>query len=136
MKRIMLKKLTQRLSYLSIAMILFSFTLLQNDEWKVPPSEKAKKNPTEVSKENEIIGKSLYAKHCKSCHGKNGEGDGPKSEELDTFPGDFTTKEFKAQTDGELFYKTTEGRDDMPSFSKKIPSDEDRWLIVCYIRTF
>ena len=48
---------------------------------------------------------------------------------------DTEKKEFQSQTDGELFYKTTEGRDEMPSFKKTIKDDEDRWLIVNYMRT-
>jgi mono/diheme cytochrome c family protein len=34
-----------------------------------------------------------------------------------------------------MYYKTTFGRADMPEFTKKIPSDEDRWLVVNYMRT-
>ena len=94
------------------------------------------KNPTQHDKESLSIGKSLYAKHCRSCHGKTGLGDGTKAAELDTPSGDFSTEEFQAQTDGEMFWKTTEGRDDMPTFKKKVASDEDRWLMVNYMRTF
>jgi hypothetical protein len=49
--------------------------------------------------------------------------------------GDFSSSEFQKQTDGALFYKTTFGREDMPEYSKKLPMDEDRWLIVNYMRT-
>ena len=49
--------------------------------------------------------------------------------------GDFSTPATQKQTDGELFYKITEGRGDMPSFKKKIPDDEDRWLVINYVRT-
>jgi len=59
--------------------------------------------------------KLCTANIAKSCHGAKGLGDGPKSKELDTPTGDFST-DLKAQTDGDLFYKTKEGRDDMPSF--------------------
>ncbi|HEX8041711.1 MAG TPA: cytochrome c [Chryseosolibacter sp.] len=118
-----------------IAAIFLSFSPPQDKPWVVPESAKKMKNPTKSSPDNLEIGKNLYSKHCKSCHGKNGEGDGPKAPELKTTPGDFTSEEFKAQSDGELFFKTTEGRDDMPSFKKKIGSDEDRWLVINYIKT-
>jgi len=49
--------------------------------------------------------------------------------------GGFSAEEFQAQSDGELFFKTSFGRDDMPEFTKKLLDDEDRWLIVNYIRT-
>ncbi len=116
---------------------LYSFvTVNQDDEWVVPDAAIKMQNPTDPDdKEDLSIGKSLYNKHCKSCHGKEGYGDGPKAEELDSDPGDFSSEEFQAQTDGALFYKTTEGRDDMPKFDKKLPDDEDRWLIINYMRT-
>ncbi len=93
-------------------------------------------NPTADNAENLEAGKILWAKFCKSCHGKLGEGDGPKAEDLDDSCGDLTTDEFHAQSDGVIYYKTTEGKDEMPNFTKKIPDDNDRWLLVHYMRTF
>ena len=93
------------------------------------------KNPIAKNDESNAAGKTLYMKHCKSCHGAKGLGDGPKSKELDTPCGDFTTKDVIDQTDGELFYKIKEGRDDMPSFKKKITDDEEIWSIVNFMRT-
>ncbi len=34
-----------------------------------------------------------------------------------------------------FFYKTTEGRGDMPSFKKKLPDPNDIWDLVNYMRT-
>lgn len=121
--------------FILLAFFLFSFTV-QQDKWEVPEKYEKMKNPTKADKENLSIGKQLYDKHCKSCHGKEGLGDGPKSGELETPTPDFTTEDFQAQTDGAIFYKTTFGKEDMPEFSKKISSDEDRWLIVHYLRKF
>jgi cytochrome c5 len=102
--------------------------------WVVPSKYQTMKNPTDP-KVDLAIGKSLYGKHCKSCHGSEGYGDGTKANEMKGDLGDFSSKKFQSQTDGALFYKTTFGRDDMPAFNKKLPSDEDRWLIVNYMRT-
>ncbi|MDO9137707.1 MAG: cytochrome c [Lutibacter sp.] len=102
--------------------------------WVVPSKYQTMKNPTDP-KVDLAIGKSLYGKHCKSCHGSEGYGDGVKAKDMKGDLGDFSSKKFQAQTDGALFYKTTFGRDDMPAFNKKLPSDEDRWLIVNYMRT-
>jgi hypothetical protein len=54
---------------------------------------------------------------------------------LKTDPGDFSKPDVQNQTDGELFYRISEGRDDMPSFKKKIPDEEDRWSLVNFIKT-
>lgn len=117
-------------------LIVSSFSLKpENDPWVVPAKFQKMKNPTTADKESLSIGKSLYTKHCKSCHGTKGKGDGTKAAQLETPCGDFTTKEFSTQSDGGLFYKTSEGRDDMPSFKKKIPVQEDIWHIINYMRT-
>ena len=101
----------------------------------VPEKYKKMKNPVKADKESISLGKSLYVKHCKSCHGSKGLGDGSKAAQLKTKCGDFSSANFQSQTDGSIFYKTKEGRDDMPSFKKKIPEDEDIWSIVNYLRT-
>ena len=104
--------------------------------WIVPEKDKNKKNPIKADAESLSIGKSLYNKHCASCHGKEGLGDGSKAAQLETPSGDFTLPIVQQQTDGGLFYKTREGRGDMPEYKKKIPDEEDIWHIVNYIRTF
>ena len=112
----------------------YSFTTLSQEKWVVPSKYVNMENPVDKNTDK-AIGKSLYDKHCKSCHGKEGYGDGPKADEQEGDLGDFSSAEYQAQTDGELFYKTTFGRDDMPNYDKKMPDDEDRWLIVNYMRT-
>jgi len=102
-------------------------------DWKVPAKYQTMKNPI-PAKTDAAIGKSLYSKHCKSCHGSEGYGDGTKAADMKGDLGDFSSANFQKQSDGALFYKTTIGRDDMPEFSKKL-TDEDRWLVVNYMRT-
>jgi mono/diheme cytochrome c family protein len=114
----------------------FTYSVLQDKKpWSVPDNYKTMKNPVASNSESIGEGKELYGQHCKSCHGAKGLGDGPKASQLKTEPGDFSKADFQAQSDGALFYKTSEGRDDMPSFKKKIPDAEDRWSIINYMRT-
>jgi len=123
--------------FISITLFtLYSFKIIVQKDWTVPAKYKTMKNPTDASnKEDLAVGKSLYSKHCKACHGKEGYGDGPKADKQKGDLGDFSTEEFQSQTDGELFYKVSTGKDDMPNFKKKIDDNEDRWLIVNYVRT-
>lgn len=113
---------------------LMAFKSLDQEPWKVPAKYEKMTNPEDASKSNLSIGKSMYSKHCKSCHGKEGLGDGPKADEVEGELGDFSSEEFQAQTDGAIFYKSYIGRDDMPNFEKKM-SEEDMWLTVHYMRT-
>jgi mono/diheme cytochrome c family protein len=123
---------------LAAGLITASFTIRSFDEkkpWVVPDNYKTMKNPVAKGADAIAAGKELYNQHCKSCHGTKGLGDGPKAAQLKTEPGDFSSAAFQSQTDGALFYKTSEGRDDMPSFKKKIPDNDERWSIVLYLRS-
>jgi len=103
-------------------------------KWVAPESAKKIKPAVPANDENITAGKALYAKHCKSCHGASGKGDGPKAANLEKECGDFTSADFKGLTDGEVYWMTTEGNDPMPTFKKKT-TEEERWQIVHYVRT-
>jgi len=108
-------------------------TMLQ-DPWEVPAKYVKMENPYAGVDDADNIGRSLYSKHCKSCHGTKGKGDGTKADTIDTEMGDFTDGSLTDQTDGALYYKTFFGRDDMPSFNKKLKVEEDKWMIINYLR--
>ncbi len=134
-----MKKMTTKI-LIALAFLAFpaiSALHAQNaKEWAVPANFSSMKNKAAAGKETLATGKELYAKHCKSCHGATGLGDGPKAGTLDVSCGDFSTAKFQAQTDGDLFYKVSEGRGKMPAFKKTIPDENDRWALVTYMRTF
>ena len=129
-------KLNSILAFASIALFmvaLVAFTIPQ-EEWEVPAKYKTMKNEY-AGEDEDGIGEELYAQHCKSCHGKEGYGDGTKAKELEAEMRDFSTEEVHEQTDGELYYKSFIGRDEMPNFEKKIKDDEDRWMVINYVRS-
>lgn len=107
----------------------------QQEPWIVPEEFKNMKNPVMADDSSMKAGKFLYDKHCASCHGKTGLGDGIMAGNLETFPGDFSESTYQSQTDGEHFYKTKFGRGDMPKYENKIP-DVDIWHMVNYMRSF
>jgi mono/diheme cytochrome c family protein len=123
------------LSIAFISIFLFAFTSLPQDGWNIPDEYLTMENPTDAEDEENLeIGEELYMKHCKSCHGKEGLGDGPKAAEQEGDLGDFSSEEFQTQSDGVLFYKSKFGKDDMPNYEKKIPDDEEIWFVVSYMR--
>lgn len=123
------------MGFFTVSMITGFRPFQQTKPWPVPEAAKNKKNPVAADKESLATGKSLWATHCKSCHGAKGLGDGSKAPQLKTEPGDFSLASMQNQTDGSLFYKISEGRDDMPSFKKKIPDSDDMWSVVNFVRT-
>ncbi|MBI2818854.1 MAG: cytochrome c [Acidobacteria bacterium] len=89
-------------------------------------------------------GRVLYEVHCASCHGTNGDGQGPSSLFLDTPPRDFTKAVYKFRssrqegmpTDLDLFRTITTGLPayGMPSF--RYLSEKDRWALVHRVKSF
>jgi mono/diheme cytochrome c family protein len=123
------------LSLVFMSMTNLSINYQDSEPWEVPAKYEKMENPYAGATDSENIGRALYSKHCKSCHGSKGLGDGPKADSVDTPIGDFTVASFQDQSDGSLYYKTFIGRDDMPSFQKKVKEEEDQWMIVNYLRT-
>jgi len=111
-------------------------SMQQPKPWPVPDKAAKTANPVQSNPESVAAGKALWQQHCASCHGKTGKGDGNKAAQLKTPLVDFSSSEYQSQTDGTIFYKTSEGRDEMPTFKKKIPESADIWDIVNYTRTF
>ena len=126
---------TLKLLFISSALLLLSASLVaQAKPWDVPANFKSMKNPIAKSDASTQAGQALYMKTCAACHGRTGLGDGPKSKSLKTAPTDFTKAVSQNQSDGEHFYKTKNGRGDMPKYEGKL-SDDDIWNIINYIRT-
>lgn len=104
--------------------------------WTVPDKYKTMKSVNKAGDAAAVAsGKELWAKHCKSCHGSKGLGDGPKAASLKTTAGDFSSADFQKQSDGVIYYQSFVGRDEMPNFEKKITTEKERWDIVSFIRT-
>jgi mono/diheme cytochrome c family protein len=99
-------------------------------EWKAPAEGKSMKNPVKGTGK----AKQSVETNCASCHGPAGKGDGPAAAALPPpKPADWTSAKVQAQTDGELFWKISNGRGAMPPW-KHLP-EKERWEIVNYIRT-
>jgi len=129
-------KLMLATSAIAASVMCVAFTTVQQTKpWPVPEKNAKMANPVKPSKESIANGKSLWNLHCASCHGKTGLGDGSKAAQLKTQPEDMTKGAAQTQSDGSIFYKISEGRDDMPSFKKKIPDPDDMWSLVNFIRT-
>ncbi len=126
---------TLKLLFVSAATLMLSATLIaQPKPWVVPANFKSMKSAIAKSEASTKAGMAIYTKNCASCHGKTGLGDGVKARALKNSPGDFSKPEFQNLTDGDLFYKTKTGRDEMPKYEGKL-TDDDIWNTVNYVRT-
>jgi len=112
------------------------WTIWQNRPWTVPEQAKLVKNPLTNSDALLQSIRPLYHDKCSSCHGDAGKGDGHDASLYDPAPTNFTdTQQMSGVTDGELFYKLSEGRKPMPSFKKRLTEDQ-RWRLVLLLRSF
>jgi len=118
---------------LGVSMITTTITA-QPKPWNVPANFKSMANPVAKGDASTKAGMALWTKNCASCHGKMGLGDGVKARMLTTSPGNFSAAAFQNQTDGEIFFKTKTGRDEMPKYEGKL-TDDDIWNIVNFTRT-
>jgi mono/diheme cytochrome c family protein len=117
----------------------------KDTDWIAPAEEKAKSSPVAVTTAGTERGRKLYLKHCSDCHGPKGKGDGPlarlHAQRTSRPPYDLTDPDVQTfLSDGEIFWKVTVGyrKGDkviMPAYKVTVPSDEDRWLIVQFVRT-
>jgi mono/diheme cytochrome c family protein len=134
-----MKKSAKHLFFM-MAMVAFvvttmSMTLGADEPWNIPAKYKAMKSTIKAGDPSiNVEGKDLYNRHCKSCHGAKGLGDGPKAGSMKADLGNFSSKEFQAQADGEIYYQSFVGRGEMPNFEKKITDETDRWAVVYFMR--
>ena len=120
---------------LMVSSLLYSFTYYQAKPWAVPEKNAKMANPVKSDAESLKIGKEVWNKHCSVCHGKTGAGDGSKAAQLETAMEDISGAAVQGQSDGALYYKISEGREEMPSFKKKISDTEELWSVVNFMRT-
>ena len=99
-----------------------------------PEAEKLK-NPETVNTESIEAGKKLYARHCASCHGPHGKGDGGMALSGGT-PSDLTDEKWDyGSTDGDIFVAIRDGvSSDMLAYKEKL-SEKQIWQVVNFIRS-
>lgn len=82
-------------------------------------------------------GEILFQKHCQTCHGQQGRGDGPAAAALDPAPRDLTQRPYRFGCGPGAIVRTlrtgVEGSG-MPSFDGVLTPDE-MWALAGYVRS-
>ena len=115
------------------ALALGTFVWAQ-EKWEAPAEAKKLKNPLAKSDKVLAQARKVFETNCVPCHGPKGLGDGPAAAALPVKPANWTSPSTQGMTDGEIFWKITNGRGPMPPW-KHLP-ENDRWAMVHFIRTF
>src|SRR5262245_25411910 len=93
----------------------------------------SQEEPSAGRKKTIELGQKIAKINCQTCHGVNGKGDGAAAVALNPKPADWTSSTVQSETDGELFWKISNGRGPMPPW--KHLSENDRWAVIRYIRS-
>ena len=101
--------------------------------WVAPEAEKARNNPLASDSKAIEQGEKLAKINCASCHGAKGKGDGAAAVALNPKPADWTSAKVQSESDGEIFWKISNGRGAMPPW--KHLAENDRWALIRYIRS-
>ena len=100
--------------------------------WMAPKQAAARVNPVAATADSIAQGKRIFASNCVTCHGVNGEGDGPLAKGLDPKPANLAAMATQ-HPDGDFAWKVAHGRGAMPAW-KDILSERDIWHTVNYIK--
>lgn len=108
-------------------------------QWQAPAEAASLTNPVKDRPNAAATGRDFYMQKCVDCHGKEGKGNGymsaqTKREGKSLPPTNLASQMVQANTDGELFWKITNGRSPMPAHRVRF-EDEQRWYIVAFLRT-
>ena len=110
------------------------YTFFHPGPWIVPEEAKHVQNPLKASQADIPGARKLYLDKCAECHGDSGKGDGSQAGMYDPKPTNFTdAAQMNSVSDGELFYKISEGHRPMPAFKKRY-TEEQRWQLVLFVR--
>ncbi|MDP1726398.1 MAG: cytochrome c [Bacteroidota bacterium] len=130
------KRIIVKSTLMVFAFFYATLTFAQHSTpWNVPEAAKLKKNPYPSEEFSLDRGKKSYKLDCIRCHGAGGKGDGTSSGKLEKTVADLSSDLVQNQSDGELYWKISEGRKPMP-IAKRTLTDDQRWDIINYIRTF
>ena len=93
------------------------------------------KNPVASDAASVEEGKKLYGRHCASCHGPTGKGDGGMALSGGT-PANLTDETWDhGSSDGEIFVVIRDGTSsDMESYKEKL-TEKQIWNLVNFIRS-
>jgi mono/diheme cytochrome c family protein len=135
-----------RLASLVLGGVVFAYAANAAEAHKIPtapPEFLALENPIGKDQmDKKFLKKAarLYKRKCKSCHGVDGDGNGPKAETIEIKPAAFSKPGYLAgRKDGQLYWiimNGSEGTEMEPKGPKTRAnlSEREVWTLITYIR--
>lgn len=134
---------SERWSVIRYVRTIFARPVARDPDEGPPTGEYAgRTSPIASSYEALEQGKAIYTRECMICHGAAGRGEGPYASRLKPPPPDFHDGSYGAflqptLDDADYYWRVSEGLPwtAMPPW-KLHYSEEDRWKLIHYVRTF
>ena len=119
-----------------IAGFLAGLVLLLNTQLAQPDDQALLRNPFPPDPASLQAGGSVYERHCQTCHGASGRGDGPGGAGLDPPPADLIVH-VPLHPERDLFRFVHDGvpGTSMAPLGDRL-TDEEIWHVINYIKTF
>ncbi len=125
------------LKFAAIAVFIFWNTIGLNaqTDWGISDEQKAETLKIPFDQANQEAGEAIFNTQCKMCHNEMSVVP-TNTRQLPLSPNLGSQEIQKKNSDGEFFYKITLGHaaTGMPPFDRL--SEDERWKLVAYIRTF
>lgn len=103
--------------------------------WKSSEEYRQMNNPLPLNPSNLEKGQTTYQFYCSACHGLDGRGTNAEVK-FGRKISDLTDSKLNSRSDGELFWKITEGGWPMPAFWEgDTLSENDIWMLIQYVRS-
>ena len=118
----------------TVPMDYVAYPLTGKDEKTAELAAKQFENPLRPTMAVLARGRKLFGDYCQTCHGVEGQGDGPIiGPGLFPAPPSLHTQAARQFKDGRIFHVITRGQNTMPSYADKI-TVEDRWAVIHFVR--
>jgi len=99
---------------------------------------------TAQAQEQSSFAESVYRENCAACHGQNGDGNGAQANRLRTKPRDFSKGIYKFRStpsgslplDNDIYRTITQGVSGTSMLAQLQLSEQERWAVVQYLKTF
>ncbi len=118
----------------SLPMDFMPYAIAGNDVKAAERAGETLRNPLKPTMKVLERGQKLFHDYCRTCHGSQGQGDGPiVGPGLFPAPPSLHTDTARSFKDGRIFHVITRGQNAMPSYADKL-NTEDRWAVIHFLR--
>jgi len=131
-KLIIMKNIFKIFGFVGLGLIITSG--IQAQDWNITSEQKATQLQIPFTGTNQEAGEILYNKNCKMCHSTIKVV--PKNDRVLPIAPNLGCQVIQStNTDGELFWKITNGKGGMPPYANSL-SDDERWKLVVFLRMY